>query len=209
MVSAKIFLAAIVFGAAACAGAAAQNAISESKRKLIAEIVAIMKMDSQMTEITDEILKGMESSFPVGYNQAVDSNPSLSPQEKSILKAGVAESYKSFSIKLRQRMRDGVNYAKFIDEGVFPLYDKMFTEQELHDLVIFYKTPTGQKVVSTMPQLFAESQKIAQEKLVPQIMPIIRQLLDEEYRNIDRRRNGTETNVGPPPPMKKPPARNN
>jgi hypothetical protein len=41
---------------------------------------------------------------------------------------------------------------KEIGEGMAKVYADMFTEQELKDLVTFYKTPLGQKLLATEPQ---------------------------------------------------------
>lgn len=167
-----------------CTSANSQSAIPEEKRKLISEMVTIMKMDAQLPEMTDQILKAMETSYPLGSNQAIDSNPNLTQEQKEQLKLKEADSFRSFSTKLRERIKTGIDHKKYIEEGVYPLYDKFYSEQELKDLILFYKTPTGQKVVTSMPKLFAESQKVAQETLVPQVLPLIQQLLDEEFKNI-------------------------
>jgi hypothetical protein len=47
------------------------------------------------------------------------------------------------------------------------IYATNFTEQELHDLIAFYKTPTGQKVIAVVPTIQARAQAIGL-KLVQQ-----------------------------------------
>ena len=42
--------------------ARAQAPISEEKRKLISQMAVLMKLDKQMTSITDELLKEMEKT---------------------------------------------------------------------------------------------------------------------------------------------------
>ena len=44
-----------------------------------------------------------------------------------------------------------------IDEGMAKTYAAAFTEQELKDLVTFYKTPLGQKLLSTEPKAIQQS----------------------------------------------------
>jgi hypothetical protein len=46
---------------------------------------------------------------------------------------------------------------------VMPLYDKYFTEEDLDVIVVFYKSPTGQRLIKTLPQLTAESMQIGQQ----------------------------------------------
>ena len=164
--------------------ASAQTPISEEKRTLISELVVLMKLDSQIRELNDEILKGLETTYPLTFSQTIDSNPGLSLDEKKRLKDEMPERFKAFSTKFRERMRSSVDYEVYIQEAVYPLYDRFFTAQELRDLIEFYKTPTGRKTVETLPKLFAESQKAAQEKLLPQILPIITSLIEEELAKL-------------------------
>lgn len=42
---------------------------------------------------------------------------------------------------------------------------KGFSEAELNELIAFYKSPLGQKVLKQMPALFSESMKMTQSKL--------------------------------------------
>jgi hypothetical protein len=44
-----------------------------------------------------------------------------------------------------------------IDDGMAKVYASVFTEQELKDLVTFYKTPLGQKLLATEPKAIQQS----------------------------------------------------
>jgi len=46
---------------------------------------------------------------------------------------------------------------KEIGEGMAKVYANEFTEQELKDLVVFYKSPLGQKLLSTEPRAIQSS----------------------------------------------------
>jgi hypothetical protein len=54
-------------------------------------------------------------------------------------------------------------------------YAEVFSEQEMHDLAAFYKTPLGQKVLDKMPQLSAKGMQIAQKHMA-EIMPKIQSM---------------------------------
>lgn len=43
-----------------------------------------------------------------------------------------------------------------------PIYDKYFSEEEIRQLIAFYKTPTGQKIISTMPSVMKEAMAAGQ-----------------------------------------------
>ncbi|HFK5569405.1 hypothetical protein BAX97_14405 [Elizabethkingia meningoseptica] len=49
------------------------------------------------------------------------------------------------------------------EELLIPVYSKYYTEKELEDIIAFYKTPTGQKVIKVLPEMSKESMQIGQE----------------------------------------------
>ncbi|MDA4746736.1 DUF2059 domain-containing protein, partial [Enterobacter hormaechei] len=48
------------------------------------------------------------------------------------------------------------------EELLIPIYSKYYTEKELDDIIAFYKTSTGQKVIKTMPDMTKESMQAGQ-----------------------------------------------
>jgi uncharacterized protein len=162
----------------------AQAPPSAEKQKLIAEMIVIMKMDQQFPEIIDGVLKEMEKSYPSAFNAVIDGNQSFTAEQRAALKASSGERYAAFSQKFRKRLSEKVDYGKYIKESVYPLYDRFYTEQDLKDIIAFYKTPTGQKLISTLPAVMTESNKIATEKFVPMLVPIVQELLKEEFDQV-------------------------
>lgn len=163
--------------------ARAQAPISEEKRKLISQLVVLMKMDTQSNKLVNEILKSMDGGYRSGFNATVDNMKELSPEQKDLLKETVGERLDAFNRKFRERLEQAVDFGKFFEEALYPLYNKFYTEQELRDLVAFYGTPTGQKVIDTMPQLYADASKMGQEKLLPIVLPLIKQISEEEKKD--------------------------
>ena len=58
------------------------------------------------------------------------------------------------------------------------LYADAFTEAELKELLAFYQTPVGRKVLEQMPQLMAHAAQLTQERL-QQAVPEVDKLLGE------------------------------
>ena len=56
------------------------------------------------------------------------------------------------------------------DQMIISLYDKHFTLSEVKDLLIFYRSATGQKILKTTPLLMEEMLRDMTEKLIPQVM---------------------------------------
>lgn len=63
------------------------------------------------------------------------------------------------------------------------MYADLYTEEEIREMTAFYRTPVGQRVVETMPELMAASQRIAQERLqsvMPLLIQRIMEVMEEE-----------------------------
>ncbi|MEZ0231419.1 MAG: DUF2059 domain-containing protein [Methylophilaceae bacterium] len=68
-------------------------------------------------------------------------------------------------------------------ERIIPIYSKYFTNDEIKQLLDFYKTPLGQKSISVMPQLLNESMLAGQawgQSLEPEIQKRVVLALQKE-----------------------------
>jgi len=63
-----------------------------------------------------------------------------------------------------------------VKPDMIKLYTDNFSEQELKDLVKFYKSPLGQKVLQTMPKVTQQSVELSQQHLEPAV-PVVNKLL--------------------------------
>jgi hypothetical protein len=46
---------------------------------------------------------------------------------------------------------------------LIPVYDKHLTEEDLDALIAFYSTPTGQKIIKSLPEIMKESMNVGAE----------------------------------------------
>ena len=77
----------------------------------------------------------------------------------------------SYQAKANAALDKAVGWDKLKPDMV-KLYTSNFNEQELKDLIAFYESPLGQKVLQKMPTLTAQSAQITQSKLeaaVPEV----------------------------------------
>lgn len=58
------------------------------------------------------------------------------------------------------------------------IYSSVFTEDELNQLIAFYKTPIGQKLIEKMPELQAKSMQIMQARMKT-LMPAIQKAMQD------------------------------
>ena len=63
-----------------------------------------------------------------------------------------------FWTKFQQKMN-----TRELIERVIPVYDKYYTTEDIKAVNTFYESPSGQKLLATLPQLMQETMKIGQE----------------------------------------------
>ena len=125
-------------------------------------------------------------------SSAADRRTDLSEKEKEALREEAEEGYAYFSARYRERVAQEIDFKKFQEDVSVPLYDKFFSEQELRDLLAFYRTPTGQKSLKVMPELLAESMQQAATVLGPQISRIVDEVMQEELEASRKRKKKDE-----------------
>jgi hypothetical protein len=58
-----------------------------------------------------------------------------------------------------------------------PLYARTYTVDELRQMAVFYRSPLGQKMLATMPQLMAECAAISNRIMMPRVQKTMSQLV--------------------------------
>lgn len=169
--------------------------ISDEKKAVISEVLTILKAEVQTKEIMQAMFAQMESMYPSIIDSLVDKQTELTAAQKEQVKKELIERNSSFNTRFNEKFIKMINFQDYMNQVFYPLYDKFFTTAELKDLLAFYKTPTGQKFISVMPQLTGESMKLAQEYLLPRIDGLMKEIMDEDLNYIKSNKN--------PPPAKK------
>ena len=125
------------------------GSFAQSKQESIKELFLIMKNDSMMNKMLDSMI------------------PSMASQMQSQVKDSVASS-KSINI---------MNVSMQAVKGLIPqmmgdmalIYDKYYTEKEIKDFIVFYKSPSGQRYLSLSPEIMKEFMGTMMQKYMPEI----------------------------------------
>ncbi|MGA9235944.1 MAG: DUF2059 domain-containing protein [Desulfobacterales bacterium] len=140
---------------------------SQTHRQAAEEVLRLTKVDKMLGPLVDQIQQ-------VQIQQLQQMNLSR-------------EAY-SAAQRYLQRINDLVAREmqwQEIKNDYIGLYTDAFTEQELHQLIQFYSTPLGRKVVDKMPVLMEQSMQLGQKKMM-NIMPEIQALSEEMIQEIQK-----------------------
>jgi uncharacterized protein len=68
---------------------------------------------------------------------------------------------------------------KLINEEMVQIYDNHFTHQEIKDLIAFYESSTGQKMLEVTPEISKDLMNAMSEKYMPESQAKLNKKLDE------------------------------
>jgi hypothetical protein len=186
---------AAVFLLAAAEGRAQQTTPPE-KAALIKELIELTGANSNAVAIMNSVVTQLQHDSQKQFEMALEKMGNLTPEAREVLVEKEAEDAKRINDRVMQLFRERIDFKKITGEVSYEIMDKYYTADELKDLIAFYKTPTGQKAIKLMPQIFADSIQKMSERLTPQLMPIVNQVMEEEKQRIEK--------LTPPPPKPKP-----
>jgi uncharacterized protein len=145
----------------ACSTAHADDA---SKMAKVHEFFRLAKLDQLSTQAMDQVMTQMNS----GMMQQMAGAKLTGDDQKKL---------DEFSGKVKQLVNNAMGW-QALEPQYAKLYADAYTEQQLDDLIAFYKSPTGQVMVEKTPILMKESSAIAQQKMVT-LIPEFQNLLKE------------------------------
>ena len=113
---------------------------SQTKEKDLEKLFELMNLD----KLIESMMQGM---MPV--MEKIDADLS-------------SEMYDKY---MKVTMEEAKNFTKkILDKEMLPLYDRNFTHEEIKDLVAFFSSSTGQKMLEKAPVLSAELGQIIADK---------------------------------------------
>ena len=134
------------------------------KKEKLTDLVYIRDMDSMM----DGMYSQMESMM-----QGLSKQMNIKPSEQPIFD----KYYQEMTLVMREEMSWSTMQPLVLD-----IYDRNFTEQEIDDMLAFYRTPTGQSLLKKMPNIMQESMVMSQQLMkgtLPKIQALSMQLAEE------------------------------
>lgn len=135
------------------------NCLSQTKQESIKQLFHIIKTDS-LTE------KMISSIFTSSISQVQ-------------LKDSVSQVH--FKEKINSMMlviKDITN--KMMDDDMVVIYDKYFTQNEINDFISFYKSPSGQRLTNSEPDIMKEVMTVMVQKYIPEIKKAVTATMEEK-----------------------------
>jgi hypothetical protein len=171
------------------AKATAQTQTSNEKQAAIKELVFLINGDNKMEDLMNALTAQMQSAQDAMFKSLLDERTDLSAADKKELENALVGDRKNSYERFQRKLNEKLNYNEMMSELSSASFDKYYTLDEIKELIVFYKSPVGQKSIKLMPEVTAETMKAVQEKLMPKMMIVIKEIEDENKAELEQKIN--------------------
>ena len=164
----------------------AQQPISEKKKQLIQELIELTGGEKLFRQVSQVTAAQLEQDFQAIIESIPSESIGVSASQKQELLQTLSQDISRIANLYNQRLMEKINFNQIIENVYYPLYDKYYTEEDLQAMINFYKTPTGKKTISVMPQLLQESIQRVSQIIHPQAVQIFQEIFEQEMQRLNR-----------------------
>lgn len=136
----------------------------------------------------DEALSGLMASLDVAYlrfyEQLADELEFADEAGRSAFLGRYPENQREFSAAFHAELEERLDLTRVVRDVIVPLYAEMYTVAELRELVSFYRSPLGSKVVSTQPQRLARATQQILSTVAPELRSLMQEVLVRERERL-------------------------
>lgn len=157
-------------------GSANAQTTPSLKRALIKELLELTRAGDSANAILSQSLAQMETDLPKLLSSLLED----SGLQGDALKKRANETTLRIIKRYQERVPKVLDMKQITEQISYSLYDKFYTEAELKDVIAFYKTATGQKMIATMPNLMSESMHLSNQLVLPKVTNLIQEIVKEE-----------------------------
>lgn len=166
--------------------------ISPVKKALILEYLEVMGVKKNTAEIMDMMLTFQEQETSKTILALAEKDKELSPEMKKEMADSLVKSSAGMYQRLRAAFNEKLNIGRLMEDTALNVYDKNYSESELREIIAFYKTPTGQKIVSSSPKIMQEVMTVFSEKLTPRMQELIKEISEAEFAEMRKTLGGDQ-----------------
>ena len=157
--------------------------VSPQKRVLIVELVELSGSQRVGPSVAGHFLQGLRPHHAQLVQDVMTSEKDLHPAEREALTKHLSD-YDAFAISFTQHFSEEIDLDAVLIEAYLPLYDRYFEREELEQIVAFYRSPAGRKMVHVLPELVQQGLEATIAAVEPQLMRLVGRILAERRQEI-------------------------
>ena len=154
----------------------ARAEISESKRLLIRDLLHLSGGGQATEQVAQSFLVQIQHLYGAMVEEVVASESDLSAEESQALREHLAD-FDRFASAFNARFAEQIDLDATLEAIYLPLYDRYFAESELREIVAFYRTPAGRKMIAVLPGLMQDGIESTVSLVQPKVMALVGEIL--------------------------------
>jgi hypothetical protein len=156
----------------AYAAPAADPAAIEASRQLM-EVMKYRELVVMSLQQAEKLLPAQMKSVMTGM---VENDTTITAEQKKAALAKIGAAEPAIVTQAHALYADSSLVDDIVSETL-PLYARTYTVDELRQMAALYRSPLGQKMLATMPQLMAECAEISNRVMMPRVQKTMVQLV--------------------------------
>ncbi len=159
---------------------------SGSKQKLIAELIKARQESVDYLKEFREAVK-MQQGIMEDLSANLPRSSVLSESEEQKIKDEVKVKSDQMTAKMVERVEKEIDFEGVISGALAKFYSSRFTESELLELLTFYRSPVGQKLLMLDPELDAITQEAVMTDILPKLITITTEVMEPYLKELDEK----------------------
>jgi hypothetical protein len=132
------------------------------------ELFDSMNMRQVMMASMQRLAEVLPQQMKAELTRTVNDDPRLTPEQKQKLQARLEQELPKRMASMNAIFSDPALIDEVIAETI-PLYAKIYTTDEIHQIAAFYRSPVGQKTLATMPKIMVEAMEVTNRIMMPRV----------------------------------------
>lgn len=117
----------------------------------------------------------------------VEDDKELTDEQKAELGQSVSEASGRIENLAREFFADEAAIAKISELAIFKVYDENFSDAELREMILFFRTPTGKKAAAFLPNVTSQVEKLVQQDIVAKLKELIEPQYQIETEKLEKK----------------------
>ena len=156
-----------------------KQAIEPEKQKAIEELLEVTELSQRLPLLIDAFKSNARRTFALAIIPSIKDAPHNKDKPRTELKKMVDDKASAMTDRYLELFKEQVDLKNLIKEVALQVYAKHFTTAEIQEITTFYKTPTGTKARTVMPEVARESMVLTQKLIRPKVKSIVNTVLTE------------------------------
>lgn len=169
------------------AEAHAQSVVAPEKKAAIKELIAIINEDNSVDKLMEMMNAQSDDLSKKTVKRWLDEDKTLSPADKKTVEDLLLNSEPSFFRRYQDKLVQRLNLSEMLEEIMTAVYEKHYTLEEIREIIVFYKSPVGQKTLKLTPQIFAETMGVLMDKMMVKMTEVTKELENEMRREFEEK----------------------